>query len=730
MRKKTETTKSILQQEALQLFDHGIQVFLSGPTDRIGICMKSEFEPITDRESLIHMCSQYPDANLEIVLDRAQGLIALGVGVGDHGQYGEESFRAMCERYGRPETLSYQLPSGEAYYIFKSGTTDFRPGYGSGMHLLCGLESLLAYPSLLGGQPVIKNGSETSIKEFTDWLNRGKVICLEPKEETATADQNGPGEEATSQAEAAALQASDETLANGANATPTEAVLSEEELLGQLTKNIVLFHDEKKDPHFFYEGEAFKAPSKTVENRVKYLYLQKTGSLPKSQSLKCTMAILESKARFEGSPARLANRVAANGDSILYDLHDKRYLEVTANKWEIIPASFPLYRRFTHMQPQVEPVADGDPKKVLEFLTIQKESCLLFLVYLISLFIPRIAHPVLAVFGDQGSAKSFLCTCINRLVDPTLTERIIQPKNERDLIQTLRQKYVTVLDNLSKIDNRVSDIFCQVCTGGSISLRQLYTDEGENIAQFRHVVILNSVSLAIVNSDLMDRSIILKLQRIHPKDRKPEEELWDEFEKARPCILGGIFDTIAEAMAIYPTLKLEHLPRLADFAKWGYAIAQALGESGEQFLKDFNANIKLQNESVVQQNVLCQAVLSLMVEQPQHLKSVADMHAKLKRIAGDDHRDETFPKLPHNLRKKLDTLRPTLLEHGITFKFSARQSGGIQILFSNIASLATSDISKRSPALIIPIGAPGVPNVAVSAETEIELDEMPEVVNA
>lgn len=727
MRKKTETTESILQREALQLFDQGIQLFLSGPTDRIGICMKSEFEPITDRESLIHMCSQYPDANLEIVLDRAQGLIALGVGVGEHGQYGEESFRVMSERYGRPETLSYQLPSGETYYIFKSGTTDFRPGYSSGMHLLCGLESILAYPSLLGGQPVIKNGSETSIQEFTDWLNRGKVICLEPKEEPATADQNGLDEEDTSQAEETALQASDETSANGAATTPTEAVLSEEELLGQLTKDIVLFHDEKKDPHFFYEGEAFKAPSKTVENRVKYLYLQKTGSLPKSQSLISTMAILESKARFEGSPARLANRVAANGDAIIYDLHDKRYLKVTANKWEIIPASFPLYRRFTHMQPQVEPVADGDPKKVLEFLTIEKESCLLFLVYLISLFIPRIAHPVLAVFGDQGSAKSFLCTCINRLVDPTLTERIIQPKNERDLIQTLRQKYVTVLDNLSKIDNRVSDLFCQVCTGGSISLRQLYTDEGENIAQFRHVVILNSVSLAIVNADLMDRSIILKQQRINPKDRKPEEELWDEFEKARPEILGGIFDTIAKAMGIYPTLRLEHLPRLADFAKWGYAIAEALGESGDQFLEDFNQNIKRQNESVVEQNVLCQTVLRLMADQPNYLKSVADVHAKLKNIAGDDHRDETFPKLPHNLRKKLDILKPTLLEHGITFQFSARQSGGVQVLFSNMAA---SDASEHSPSLIIPIGVPGVPNVAVSAETEIELDEIPEVVNA
>ncbi len=75
----------------------------------------------------------------------------------------------------------------------------------------------------------------------------------------------------------------------------------------------------------------------------------------------------------------------------------------------------------------------------------------------------------------------------------------------------------------------------------------------------------------------MDRSILLHLERIDPIKRKDEEKLWKDFEEVKPEILGGIFDVISKAMSIYPSVKLSLLPRMADFGKWGYAIAEALG---------------------------------------------------------------------------------------------------------------------------------------------------------
>lgn len=401
--------------------------------------------------------------------------------------------------------------------------------------------------------------------------------------------------------------------------------MSDEDLLFKLADELITtFNDDLSEPYFFCESIPFRAPSKHVEALVKHRFYLTKKYMPHKKVVRSVFDILESQARFDAPKVRMFNRVGKKDGAFYYDHCDKRFLKITSSGWEMVPA-LPLFRRYKHQQVQVEPVSGGDVWEVFKFLTISENDQLLVLVFLISLFIPGIAHPILAVSGDQGSAKSFLCNIINRLIDPTLTERIIQPKNERDLIQTLRQKYVTVLDNISKIDQRVSDILCQVCTGGGVSYRQLYTDEGENIAQFRHVVIINSITMPIVNADLMDRAIILKLQRIKPENRRPEQDLWHAFNIAQPKILGGIFDIIVKAMENYPTVKIDKLPRLADFAKWGYAIAEALGKSGDQFLEDFSNNVKHQNESVVEKNVLCQAIIGLMEDRSNHLNTVSEV---------------------------------------------------------------------------------------------------------
>lgn len=527
-------------------------------------------------------------------------------------------------------------------------------------------------------------------------------------------------------------------------AATLDTEMSDEALLFKLTDDrITLFHDDLSDPYLFCEGVPYKAPSRFIEARISHLFYKIKEYLPSCRDVRKVFDIMESNARFESSKVKLFNRVARQDKDLYFDLCSGYFVHISEKKWEIVP-SFSLFRRFKHQQSQMEPVRGGNVWDIFKYLKIPEEDQLLILVYIISLFIAGIAHPILAVCGDQGSAKSFLCALINRLLDPTLTERIIQPKNERDLIQTFRQKYVTVLDNLSRIDQRVSDILCQVCTGGGVSYRQLYTDEGENIAQLRHVVILNSIRLPIVNADLMDRSIIVKLKRIRPEDRKPEQDLWREFDKALPGILGGIFDTIVKAMKIYPTVKTDKLPRLADFATWGYAIAEALGTSGDKFLKDFTANVRNQNESVVEKNVLCQAIMGLMYAKTNVEGSVAEIHKGLKRIVGEDARDETFPKLPHNLRGQMDLLRTTLAEQRITYQFFDRIKTGVKILISNsaaekqakeeekktrksnTASLATPN--ERAKPSILLTGVSGVSDVSESELETFIFEE--EVVNA
>ena len=796
MQKNEKGNNTVIMQEAQFLFDQGIKIVLSDATTGRVINPNSVYSPIVNREELVEMCEKHPEANLDIVVDKNNSVVALGVGVGPGKDNGAISFWKLVEKHGLPNTLAYQLPDGTKYYLFKCDGNVPELDEQSGIRFLSDTDRVYSYPSKIDGQSVDKIGGTTTVQKLSDWVagtretnrtshGKGEEVCAGDASTTLQETQpinfevanNGEtvvgmlpiemiaGVEKVSTEDPIATfrqaatgwitggsdntailsKALDWNRANG-DALKTEDIvaiveelteltadvapaLTARDLLFKLAKDMVLFNDDQSKPYFFYEGEAFSAPSVSVKNRLTHHFLNETNDLPPKKDLNSVLNILESRARFDGPRISLMNRVASSDARIYYDLRDKRYVKITADGWEIVP-SFPLFRRYQHLQPQKEPISGGDPWAVFNFLTVPEESRLLVMVYIISLFVPKIAHPVLAVCGDQGSSKSFFCTVINRLVDPTLTERVIQPKNEKDLIQTLRQKYVTVLDNMSKIDNRVSDIFCQVCTGGSVSYRQLYTDEGENIAQFRHVIILNSINLAVVNADLMDRSIILKLRRIDPLDRKPEHELWEAFEVSRASILGGIFDTIARAMAIYPTVEIEHLPRLADFAKWGYAIAEALGNSGNQFLEDFSQNVKRQNESVVEKNVLCQAVLSLMAEGKPYLAKVSDAHATLKSIAKEDAKDETFPKLPHLMRASLDKLRASLLEHGISYEYLGREGIGVKILFNKTGSSDSQPTGPQVAMVLATQDEADEPYETLGALPEIDFEELPEVINA
>ena len=723
-----ETPDNILLNEALFLHGQGVGVYLADPKTNLSISRHSEFEPITDREQLTEMCMENPDSNLNIAIDREQGLVALAVGVGNEKELAEESFRKLHQQYGKLRTVGYKMPSGETYFLFKYDQEGFDVKDKPGLRFLNSIDCIAVYPSNINGQQVQKVGTTDTVRELSSWLGQDGVTDIdteaqqlsEPEESKpaiaprASIENIAPVEESIQQlgVEVSSVQESAEVEDISKN-LPAIAVIPEPELkeekthqqntsqgtsaemddLTQFTdivKQITLFRDDLSEPHFYCEGIPFPAPSKHVENWARHSFMKIKKRLPNRTMVREIFDMLESEARFESPQYKLYNRVAKRDDTILYDLCDKRYVVITVDSWNIEIAT-PLFRRYKHQQPQFEPLPGGDAWLVFKYIAVPEEQKLLILVYIICLFAPEIAHPLLAVCGDQGSAKTFTCNVINRLVDPTLTEKIIIPKNERDLLQTLRQKYVTVLDNLSLINQRVSDILCQVCTGGGLSYRQYYTNEGENIAQFRHAVILNSITLPIINADLMDRSIILKLQRIMGEDRKTEQELWSSFDEDKASVLGGIFDILVKAMAIYPTVKLESSPRLADFAKFGYAVAEALGNKGKQFIEDYSKNVANQSESVANNNVLCQSVLTLMVDKANHERSVADAYLELHKIAGADAKDSTFPKLPHNLRGQLEKLQSTLKEFGITYQFSDRTKAGFKVTFTNSNYISTSE---------------------------------------
>ena len=296
-------------------------------------------------------------------------------------------------------------------------------------------------------------------------------------------------------------------------------------------------------------------------------------------------------------------------------------------------------------------------------------------------FIPDIPHPILYPYGDKGGGKSTLSKVMRSIVDPSLTQTLAMPTKQEELIQLFSHNYVAPFDNIDKVNGWQSDAICRAVTGEGSSKRRLFTDDDDFIYSFRRVIILNGINLSATRPDFLDRCISLELERIPKSARMSEEDFWRAFEEDKPLILGGIMDAISRALAILPGVKLDELPRMADFATCGYAIADALGIGGERFLEAYYRSIGKQNDLAIESHPVAQVVAVFMEGRPEWTGRPTELLDDLERVAKDQRVNmdsKLWPKASNALARRLNEVKSNLLDAGIEYE-STRQGNGRQI---------------------------------------------------
>ena len=119
--------------------------------------------------------------------------------------------------------------------------------------------------------------------------------------------------------------------------------------------------------------------------------------------------------------------------------------------------------------------------------------------------------PLLAISGEQGSAKTVLSKMLKALVDPNVAPVRALPREQRELMIAANNGHVLAFDNLSGLPPWLSDALCRLATGGSFAVRQLYTNEDEILFQAARPLLVNGIEDVISRPDLADRSIFLTL---------------------------------------------------------------------------------------------------------------------------------------------------------------------------------------------------------------------------
>ena len=153
-------------------------------------------------------------------------------------------------------------------------------------------------------------------------------------------------------------------------------------------------------------------------------------------------------------------------------------------------------------------------------------------------------------------------------------------------------------------------------------------------------------------------------------------------------------------MNIYPNLKLKSLPRMADFARWGYAIGEALGEGlGQQFLEEYTANRKVQNEEAIANDTVATLIVEFMRGRDSWYGLYSELFAKLKGIAdeqGINPKHRSFPVNAIVLSKRITAMKSNLESIGIYCRPDKKTNKGQTLSIRRANSSALSALSTQA----------------------------------
>jgi len=258
-----------------------------------------------------------------------------------------------------------------------------------------------------------------------------------------------------------------------------------------------------------------------------------------------------------------------NKDGIALDLGrpDGRAVIVTASGWQILDRSPVLFRR-TPLSDQLPlPVSGGTLDQLRSLINVSDEGWQLLRGWLVAALFPSIAHPILLLGGQQGTGKSTALRMLSSLVDPSAAPLRSEPHDSENWVMMAHGSWCVALDNISSISPWFSDALCKAVTGDGFVRRRLYTDGDFNVLEFRRVVALTSIHPGTLAGDLADRLLYVELDPIDESSRLPETELLARFEALKPQIFGALLDEVAATLRRLPSVHLDRLPRMADFAR-------------------------------------------------------------------------------------------------------------------------------------------------------------------
>lgn len=451
------------------------------------------------------------------------------------------------------------------------------------------------------------------------------------------------------------------------------------------------------------EGEAFAVPrngprvitflsDRTFHSTLVRIYREKYDLVPPRAAM--TMVTDGLRAQCDDQDPQTAHlRTGSVDGHVVIDLGrgDGKVVIAKPDGWSIEDTSPILFRRNALVGELPMPDQAGTIKDLSDALHIGDEVFPLVLGWMVAFLIDWVGQPILHLAGEAGAGKTLLAKIIKSILDPSPVPVQGEPATAENWARVLSSSQMIVLDNLSAVNQRTSDLLCRAVSGDGQVKRELYRNTDVVVTKYRRSIIVTAIDLGQLETDLVDRLILVPMKRITRTDRRSEAELVAEVEERRPKLLGALLNLVVGVLAKLPTIELQERPRMAAYAEVLAAIDSSL-DTGRQHLNAYLDNGSELINTVIDGEPVAQLLVSFMDGRDQWTGTNRDLLNEL--IVRNGYATSELPRNERALRGQLTRLSPVLRDVGITIAFGTGRGSSLKRRKMTIRNANAGDSSQ------------------------------------
>ena len=390
---------------------------------------------------------------------------------------------------------------------------------------------------------------------------------------------------------------------------------------------------------------------------------------------------LEAFAERYGEVVAVWLRVAPFENGIEIDIGDDQHtrVRITAGRVEIVSGgSDTIFCRTPNTKAMKTPAQAGNWRLLEKYLNISPSDKVLLVAWITYTLahakLDSSKYVILVLNGNEGSGKTSLAkNVLIRIIDPSELGVQVFPHNAKDLAIAGQNSHILCFDNLRGFRNNMADMLCIAATGGTITTRQLYTDDDQQAIRLHVALVLNGIHSFIRTPDLSQRCLAIQLIALDKAKRRSESEILRELDKDLPAIMRGLFDLIAAIFLHLPKVEVTNPERMIEFVTWLGAMEMANGVPAGIYQGLYSHALQQGQLDTLMDNPLAAEIIGFMDELRGDSWSgtPSDFLIELRgRVSRGTEYSREWPQNPIALSKRIAGLQAGLLSQGVRIELS------------------------------------------------------------